>query len=54
MKKICLVGILLLYTIGIEAQSVMNGQVAVKNLNVARNAESLFVTMDLDLDALNL
>ena len=54
MKKICLVGMLLLYIIGIEAQSVMNGQVAVKNLNVARNAESLFVTMYLDLDALNL
>ena len=54
MKKIGLVGILLLYIIGIDAQSVMNGQVAVKKLDVARNEGNLFVTMDLDLTALDL
>lgn len=54
MKKFVLASTLLLYIIGVDAQSVMNGQIAVKDLNVARNEGNLFVTMDLDLTSLDL
>ncbi|MBQ8224443.1 MAG: DUF3868 domain-containing protein [Bacteroides sp.] len=51
----------LLYIIGVKAQesgvamqSIMGGQVKVSNLNVARNDDKLFVSMQLDFSALNL
>lgn len=54
MKKFVLLSICLLLVAGVSAQTLRGGQVAVENLNVARNGEALFVAMDVDLTGLQL
>ncbi len=52
MKKIqCLIALLLCVGMG-YAQRLMNGQVEVKNIHVARSEGNLFVAMDVDLSTL--
>ena len=54
MKKFVLLSICLLLVAGVSAQTLRGGQVAIENLNVARNGEALFVAMDVDLTGLQL
>ena len=54
MKKFVLFSICLLLVAGVSAQTLRSGQVAIENLNVARNGEALFVAMDVDLTGLQL
>lgn len=54
MKKIVNLTFLLLYIIGVNAQQKIIDQVEVKNLNVARNEGNLFMSMILDVSALEL
>ena len=53
MKKLMLVGTLLLYIIGIDAQ-VMVGQIEVNNIQVARSEQSLLVSMEFNLSDVDL
>lgn len=54
MKKFVLFGISLLLAAGMAAQGLLGGQVTIKELDVARNEGTLFVTMDMDVEALRL
>lgn len=54
MKKFVLFCIALLLAAGMAAQGILGGQVTIKELDVARNEGTLFVTMDMDVEALRL
>ncbi len=44
--------VLSLYIIGVNAQSILNGQIEIKDINIAKNEGSLFVSMVMDVSAL--
>ena len=54
MKKIALFGMFLLSVMSVVAQNVSGGQFMVRELDVARNEDKLFVSMKLDLKELKL
>lgn len=54
MKKIVCISLLLLYIVSIKAQTIMNGQVTVRDLSVTRSEGNLFVSMDVDVSALDM
>ena len=45
--------LLSLYIIGINAQRILNGQIEIKDLNIARNEGNLFLSMRMDVTALD-
>lgn len=49
MRKFVLFAVFLLLVTAIGAQEIRSGQVAIKDLSVARNKEQLFVSMEVDL-----
>lgn len=54
MKKFALFCICILLVAGVAAQTLRSRQIVVENLDVARNEGTLFVSMDVDLTALQL
>ena len=45
--------LLSLYIIGVNAQRILNGQIEIKDLNIARNEGNLFLSMRMDVTALD-
>ena len=45
--------LLSLYIIGVNAQRILNGQIEIKDLNIARNEGNLFISMRMDVTALD-
>ena len=55
MKKIWYISLLLLlYAIGVDGQEAGKSLVAIRNLEVARGENTLFVSMDVDVSALSI
>ncbi len=46
--------LLSLYIIGVNAQRILNGQIEIKDLNIARNEGNLFLSMRMDVTALDM
>ena len=54
MRKIWCLGLLMLFMANVSGQELADGQVVVRNLDVVRGENALFVSMDVDVSALNI
>lgn len=54
MRKIWCLSLLMLFVASVSGQELADGQVVVRNLDVVRGENALFVTMDLDVSALDI
>ncbi|WP_065218747.1 MULTISPECIES: DUF3868 domain-containing protein [Butyricimonas] len=54
MRKIWCLGLLMLFMVNVSGQELADGQVVVRNLDVVRGENALFVSMDVDVSALNI